>query len=461
MNMHSGAIQDVSFATKPAPLIAPRLTKRYRRLGIYAFMITADALSVFIGFVIVNAALLDRALASPGLKLCFLAVPIFLVLALNNHAYGRNALYNWAEGTTRSIASLFATLLLINFVLLGLSLLKEHHVPFLAFGFMVSSLLIIFGRSLCHRFAAQILGQSPISELILLDGITSHKCYGHNVVDARSEGLCPDVSDPAMFDRLGHLFRSVDRVIITCADECCAEWSLVLKSTGTDGEVHSNFIPPAAVTQMPLDPSRIYPLTKVQLLVKRSFDLVVVSFAILFLAPLMLLTALAIKLESSGPVLFKQQRLGYGSRLFNIYKFRSMRVEQCDASGEISASRDDGRITRVGRFIRATSIDELPQLFNVLTGSMSLVGPRPHALGSTANGRLFWQIDRNYWLRHATVPGLTGLAQIRGFRGATLEQSDLVSRLAADLEYIQRWSLSFDLMIMMRTFGVLVHRNAF
>ena len=147
--------------------------------------------------------------------------------------------------------------------------------------------------------------------------------------------------------------------------------------------------------------------------------------------------------------------------LFHIYKFRSMSVEQCDPTGEISTMKDDDRITRVGRFIRMTSIDELPQLFNVVEGSMSLVGPRPHALGSKANSKLFWEIDRNYWLRHATIPGLTGLAQVRGFRGATLEQADLENRLAADLEYIQRWSLGLDLIILARTFGVVFHRNAY
>ncbi|MCJ8157691.1 sugar transferase [Sphingomonas sp. LaA6.9] len=177
--------------------------------------------------------------------------------------------------------------------------------------------------------------------------------------------------------------------------------------------------------------------------------------------PLLILVAIAIKLESPGAVLFVQQRLGHGNRLFRMYKFRSMSAERTDAIGATSASRDDDRVTRVGRFIRATSIDELPQLFNVLIGNMSLVGPRPHALGSTASSKLFWDIDRNYWLRHACMPGLTGLAQVRGFRGATHHARDLEIRLAADLEYVRDWSLWLDIAILFRTFGVVVHKNAF
>src|SRR3546814_17444795 len=112
-----------------------------------------------------------------------------------------------------------------------------------------------------------------------------------------------------------------------------------------------------------------------------------------------------------------------------------MRVEATDANGARSGSRDDDRITRVGKFIRATSIDELPQLINVLSGEMSLVGPRPHALGSTAGNELFWRVDRQYWHRHALKPGITGLAQIRGFRGATNTKRDIVNRLGDDLAY--------------------------
>lgn len=173
------------------------------------------------------------------------------------------------------------------------------------------------------------------------------------------------------------------------------------------------------------------------------------------------LVALVIKLESPGPVFFRQNRVGRGNRLFQVLKFRSMRTDLCDADDNRSASRDDDRITRFGRIIRATGVDELPQLLNVLMGDMSLVGPRPHALGSLAGNRLFWQVDETYWLRHQLKPGITGLAQVRGYRGATVEATDLTDRLQSDMEYIQGWDIWRDVAILVNTLRVVAHKNAF
>lgn len=147
--------------------------------------------------------------------------------------------------------------------------------------------------------------------------------------------------------------------------------------------------------------------------------------------------------------------------MFRMFKFRSMRVDLSDNTGTRSTSRNDDRVTRVGKFIRSTSIDELPQLLNVLKGDMSIVGPRPHALGSRAADKLFWEVDQRYWHRHAAKPGLTGLAQVRGYRGATLYEDDLRNRLQADLEYLEHWSIWRDIKIILLTFRVLLHRNAF
>jgi lipopolysaccharide/colanic/teichoic acid biosynthesis glycosyltransferase len=147
--------------------------------------------------------------------------------------------------------------------------------------------------------------------------------------------------------------------------------------------------------------------------------------------------------------------------MFNMLKFRSMRADSIDYAGARSASPQDDRITPLGRFMRRTSLDELPQLLNVLKGEMSIVGPRPHALGSTAEDSLFWQIDRRYYQRHAIKPGITGLAQVRGFRGATDHRHDLTDRLQSDLEYVSGWTVWRDLKIIAGTFLVLAHRRAF
>ncbi len=142
-------------------------------------------------------------------------------------------------------------------------------------------------------------------------------------------------------------------------------------------------------------------------------------------------------------------------------KFRSMQVELNDADGARSTARDDDRATKIGAFIRRTSIDELPQLINVLRGEMSIVGPRPHALGSQAGDKLFWEVDAQYWQRHCLKPGLTGLAQVRSHRGATEEEKDLTDRLQCDLEYISAWSLRRDIEIVLQTVSVLKHDNAY
>ncbi|MFL0355013.1 sugar transferase [Erythrobacter sp. GH1-10] len=160
-------------------------------------------------------------------------------------------------------------------------------------------------------------------------------------------------------------------------------------------------------------------------------------------------------------MLFVQRRLGRGNQFFEMLKFRSMRVEKNDQNGDRSTARDDDRITRIGAFIRATSIDELPQLINVLRGDMSVVGPRPHALGSRAKNKYFWEVDGQYWQRHSLKPGLTGLAQVRGHRGATEREKDLTDRLQSDLEYIAGWSLRRDIQIIAKTLWVLRHENAY
>jgi lipopolysaccharide/colanic/teichoic acid biosynthesis glycosyltransferase len=243
----------------------------------------------------------------------------------------------------------------------------------------------------------------------------------------------------------------------------------LLKSAGVNGEIISDY----AHSLGALGVRRYEALgrTSVQVssgplglrarIAKRLFDVATASIALILLSPLMLMVALAIKLSDGGPVLFVQPRIGRGNRLFNLLKFRSMRMETNDPAGASSASRDDQRVTRIGRFIRSTSMDELPQLINVLRGDMSIVGPRPHALGSTANEKLFWQVDSTYWRRHSLRPGLTGLAQVRGLRGSTEREQDLTDRLQSDLEYIKDWSLRRDIGIALRTLSVLRHDNAF
>ncbi|MCU0763182.1 MAG: undecaprenyl-phosphate glucose phosphotransferase [Hydrogenophaga sp.] len=200
------------------------------------------------------------------------------------------------------------------------------------------------------------------------------------------------------------------------------------------------------------------PLTGTRLLVKAAEDFVLSAFILLLVSPLMLLIALAVKLDSPGPVFFKQARNGWSGKTFSIWKFRSMYVHQPEAGQVKQATRNDPRVTRVGAFLRRTSLDELPQLLNVLGGSMSLVGPRPHAVQHDAEYSK--RID-SYFARHNIKPGITGLAQVRGLRGETSTVEQMQQRVEADIEYINNWSLWLDFTILLRTVGALTGRNAY
>ena len=203
------------------------------------------------------------------------------------------------------------------------------------------------------------------------------------------------------------------------------------------------------------------PLDEVAALVKRIEDVVIALSCLLFLLPVMLLIALCIKLDSRGPVLFSQKRLGANNLPFDLLKFRSMYVEQTDPLGHQLTRAGDPRITRVGRFLRMTSVDELPQLINVLRGEMSLVGPRPHPLAANAAGMSYARAISDYPIRHRVKPGMTGWAQVNGWRGETTTIEQIQRRVEHDLYYIDNWSLTFDLLILGRTvFAVLSRANA-
>jgi Undecaprenyl-phosphate glucose phosphotransferase len=196
--------------------------------------------------------------------------------------------------------------------------------------------------------------------------------------------------------------------------------------------------------------------------IKRLEDLLLATLALIPALPVMILIALAIKLDSSGPVLFRQKRYGYNNRLIEVFKFRSMYCDRSDANAERQTTRNDDRITRVGRFIRKSSLDELPQLFNVLFGSMSIVGPRPHATATKAAGVLFEDAVAEYTARHRVKPGITGWAQINGYRGETDTLEKIEKRVEFDLQYIEMWSVYFDLYILVRTIpAVLFTREAY
>jgi len=208
---------------------------------------------------------------------------------------------------------------------------------------------------------------------------------------------------------------------------------------------------PAAAFELPLLMASARPIDGWRAFIKRAEDLLLTSLILLLISPAMLVIAVLVKATSSGPVFFRQRRVGYNNQLIEVLKFRSMYTHLSDADASQQTKRGDNRITPVGVWLRKFSLDELPQLFNVLLGDMSLVGPRPHALATTAGGVALEEAVPDYASRHRVKPGITGWAQVCGYRGALDNVEKIVHRVNHDLYYIENWSLTLDLKILCLT----------
>lgn len=204
------------------------------------------------------------------------------------------------------------------------------------------------------------------------------------------------------------------------------------------------------------------PLADWDYVLKAASDRIIAGVMLLFALPIFLVVAIAIKLDSKGPIFFRQRRFGFNNELIEVYKFRTLSHENRDENAEKLVTSDDDRVTRVGRFLRRSSIDELPQLITVLKGDMSMVGPRPHAVLAKAGDQLYGDVVDGYFARHRVKPGLTGWAQINGWRGETDTDEKIQRRTEHDLFYIDNWSLFFDIYIILRTpWALLKGENAY
>jgi Undecaprenyl-phosphate glucose phosphotransferase len=216
------------------------------------------------------------------------------------------------------------------------------------------------------------------------------------------------------------------------------------------------------VAQLPMLQLFDRPISGWDQAIKLIEDKLIAATGLIVLSPLLLLIAAAIKLNSPGPIFFRQPRYGFNHNLIEVWKFRSMYAERSDQGGGTQAKKNDPRVTKVGAFIRRTSLDELPQLFNVFFGTMSIVGPRPHPVETRAGGRLFEEVVDNYAARHRVKPGITGWAQINGWRGETNTEEKIRQRVEHDLYYIDNWSIWLDLWIIFRTVLIIFRdKNAY
>ncbi len=282
--------------------------------------------------------------------------------------------------------------------------------------------------------------------------------------------VLPDAGDDAMSQIVSYLREApeIEEVLVSAELDGVSE---LVKSLAPLRElpITVSFIPVGRASKILTRPStqigdticielQRQPLNSIELTIKRGIDVSCSFIGLVALLPLLTITAIAIKLDSPGPILFRQRRCGFNGKQFHILKFRTMSVME-DGQSISQAARHDSRVTRLGKWLRRTSIDELPQLLNVLSGSMSLVGPRPHAV---AHDNEFDKVVRHYALRHHVKPGLTGWAQVHGCRGPTPTAADVRRRVEYDLWYIDNWSLGLDWLIMARTaIEILRGRNAY
>lgn len=447
--------------------MAPSLERR--RLRAYMLLLLLDGVLFNLCFALASMVWEGRWWEPRTMLAAQAMLPVYFTIALYNSTYGVKALTDWLFAARKAVIALVVSAGLINFVGFYTKTNEDFSRASVTLGLLFTAILLVAFRRIVAMVIRQRWNGRIINRLVIDDGGSGFPIEGAEIILAAQYNLDPASHDPFMLDRLGKLLRNQDQVVVSCPRERRGNWAFLLKSAGVCAEIVSEPAHQLGAVGVhaydDIDRTTLVvstgPMGLRARILKRLFDIAVASAGLLVLSPLLAFTALLIKLEDGGPVLFIQRRLGRGNQFFDMFKFRSMREERRDPNGSRSTRRDDERITRIGAFIRRTSIDELPQLINVLKGSMSIVGPRPHALGSTANNKFFWEVDRKYWQRHCLKPGLTGLAQVRGHRGATELEKDLTDRLQSDLEYIAGWSLQRDVGIMLRTVMVLRHKNAY
>jgi lipopolysaccharide/colanic/teichoic acid biosynthesis glycosyltransferase len=451
----------------PMAGLAPSLDRR--RLRLYLLQVLIDMALLLGSCALVAYLYAGRRVVFDALLPAQLMLPLFLTIAWHNDTYSQHSLTDWRASSRKMIAAVVIAAALLNFLAFFAKMNQNFSRVVFAVGVTAAIVAMAGSRRAMEGWIRRRWGPSPINRLVIdAGGPPMHVAHAYRV-DAAQHGLSPSLEDPHALDRLSRYLQNMDEVIVSCPLEHRGDWAKALKGSGVHGEVNSELLREIGVLGViHRDDAKVTtllvstgPLGMRARITKRLFDLAAAGGALVVLSPVLLLAAMAIKLEDGGPIFFRQRRLGRGNRFFWILKLRTMRTADGDADGQRSTGRADDRITRVGRLLRRTSIDELPQLVNVVKGEMSIVGPRPHALGSQAGDKLFWEVDVRYWQRHCLRPGITGLAQVRGFRGATDSESDLSARLQADLEYLAGWNIWRDISISFATLRVMVHDRAY
>lgn len=448
-----------------AALYASR--RRTDRIRSYFGIVIVDILAVTLGVMWATFVWFDQPDTVMLSRLYVVQTVIYFCIAIPASAFSQSALAERRRFVVSAVQAMLVSIGVAVFIFFALKSGDEFSRGLVFLSALSSVGLVALLRYLAWPRLGSRDGGLMLAELIIVDGVEIPDEKGAAIVCAESLGLTPDTSSADCVERVCALAGAFDRVVVHCPPDRRGAWGQTLRCMGVRCELRIpelDSLRPLSVSARDGSTTAVVserPLDVHQMALKRGFDIVVTLGLMPLLLPLMAVVAVAIKLDSKGPVFFRQTRLGIGNRSFLMLKFRSMYIDRQDNDAKQLTTRGDKRVTRVGAFIRKTSIDELPQFFNVLMGGMSIVGPRPHALMALAGTRLYWEVDQKYWYRHVAKPGITGLAQVRGFRGNTFEENDLRSRLASDLEYVSHWSLLRDVEILFATVRVLRHDKAF
>jgi Undecaprenyl-phosphate glucose phosphotransferase len=327
--------------------------------------------------------------------------------------------------------------------------------------------IAIVGGGQAAEDALNLLEQSPEHDLEIV-GLFDDRFDNRSPESVRKHRKLGTITDLAPFARE----KAIDLIIVAIPLSAETRMLQILKRlwelpvdiriSGAAGKLKLSRQAYTYLGALPLLSAFERPLSGWDVIIKSVVDRIIALVAIIGLAPVMLAVACAVRWESKGPVIFRQKRFGFNNQLVEVYKFRSMYTDMSDAGAAKLVTKGDPRVTRVGRIIRKTSLDELPQLFNVLTGVLSLVGPRPHATQAKAAGSLYDEVVDGYFARHKVKPGITGWAQINGWRGETDTREKIEQRVKHDLDYIDRWSIWLDLYILAKTpLALLKSENAY
>ncbi len=446
-------------------------TKEVVRLRLYILSILIDLAMLGLAFALANIIVLGSLVGEPGkphgLVMFAMIAPVYALIAINGGAYGIRMIGNRQASAVKAVWSLaqaaLLTLIIIYFGKMGEQLSRLTFIV----GLGVSAAGLYVARIIMEKIGIRLLGEVPHFTVLLVDGVDVVAPREAHLIFAADIGVDPTRRDAETAERLARGTGGAERIVVACTAERMEYWRVALTALSAKGEIlvpEMNRFAPTKVSEFADHPTLVVaggPLLFRDRILKRLLDVAISAAAIVIFSPVLLAAAIAVRLSGPGPILFRQARIGKDAHPFMILKFRTMHVAQTDHAAAMLTSRDDPRVTRTGAFLRKTSIDELPQLFNVFRGDMSIVGPRPHAPAAKAADSLYWEVDDRYWARHCIKPGMTGLAQVRGHRGPTDSHEDLINRLQSDLEYVTNWSIWRDLRIIVATLGVLAHDNAF